>query len=144
MKFETGVSLVDEAEATEIAKALEREGIPVYQITTGERSDRQAVFDAVRATLPLDPPLLGSHSWDALYDSLWGGIHALHIDRVALIWPDATYLSDNNPEEFKLAITVLKDTAELLLDESATVDDPTIVHVYVGHTGRRNRSHSSS
>jgi hypothetical protein len=38
----------------EIANALEREGIPVYRIRTGERSDRQDMFNTVRATLPLD------------------------------------------------------------------------------------------
>ena len=36
--------------------------------------DRRTFFDGVRQVLPLDPPVVGHHSWDALSDSLWSGL----------------------------------------------------------------------
>ncbi|WP_211272879.1 hypothetical protein, partial [Kitasatospora setae] len=46
-----------------------------YPVDTTGVATRAALFDAIRHALPLDPPLLGHHSWDALEDSLFGGLH---------------------------------------------------------------------
>ncbi|MFI1952512.1 barstar family protein [Streptomyces xinghaiensis] len=91
-----------------------------------------AFFDAARITLPLDPPLVGSRSWDALADSLWEGIHALERGRVVMLWPDAASFAEASPEEFRTAVDVLTDVAELLSDEKATTGRPTDLCVYIG------------
>jgi hypothetical protein len=39
-------------------------------LSVPEPADRSAVFDAVRDTFPLCPPLIGSRSWDTASDSL--------------------------------------------------------------------------
>ncbi|NJP99981.1 barstar family protein [Streptomyces zingiberis] len=93
---------------------------------------RAAFFDAVRRTLPLDPPLVGSGSWDALSDSLWEGIHGQRCERVVIVWPDAASFAEASPEEFRTALDVLADVAETLSDERATVGRPTELCVYIG------------
>jgi hypothetical protein len=35
-------------------------------------ADRAGFFTAIKSVMPLDPPLMGGRSWDALSDSLWG------------------------------------------------------------------------
>src|SRR5438105_14851542 len=47
--------------------------------------DRSTFFDAVRDTLPLDPPPHGDRSWDALADSLSGGLYLLADNLVVII-----------------------------------------------------------
>nr|WP_238153914.1 barstar family protein [Streptomyces xinghaiensis] len=92
----------------------------------------KAFFDAVRRTLPLDPPLAGWRSWDALADSLWEGIHVLERDRVVLLWPDAASFAEASPEEFRTAVDVVTDVAESLSEEKPTVGRPTDLCVYIG------------
>jgi hypothetical protein len=60
---------------------------PSMAINTEER-----FWAAVIASLPLDPPIMLKHTryyWDALDDSLFGGLLGLGIPAVDIIWPFA-------------------------------------------------------
>jgi hypothetical protein len=48
-------------------------------------------FEAMKALLPLDPPLVGNRSWDALSDSLWSGLDQLAADNIAIVWPSVRF-----------------------------------------------------
>jgi len=54
-----------------------RQGVAVFTLSTAGRTDQEAFFAAVRETLPLDPPLGLRTVWDALSDSIWGGLRKL-------------------------------------------------------------------
>lgn len=94
--------------------------------------DRASFFDAVRVTFPLDPPLLGSRSWDALSDSLWEGLYRHPARRIAIIWPSTHQMAKGAPLEFNAALNVLEDVAHSLADPQATRDHSKEVAILVG------------
>jgi hypothetical protein len=103
-------------------------------LSTGDGAGRDAFFDAVRNTLPLDPPLVSNWSWDALSDSLFGGLYALGVNRVVVVWPDAPALRDASPADYATAVSVLNDVAELLAEPKYTNDHPTELSVHIAST----------
>ncbi|MFQ6850117.1 barstar family protein [Streptomyces sp. 35M1] len=107
------------------------QGIPVFTLTTAGRTDKEAFFAAVRDALPPDPPL-GSFRmlWDALSDSLWGGLHELKSPRVIIVWPDARPVAGAEGD-FRTALSILRDVAASLAEARDTSERPTQVSVYV-------------
>ena len=95
--------------------------------------DRASFFDAIRATLPLDPPLIGSRSWDALSDSLWEGLQTHAAKRIAILWPNTRTLADSSLSDFETALSVLVDVASSLADPQITCDNPKEVALFVEH-----------
>ena len=94
--------------------------------------DRASFFDAIRATFPLYPPVLGSRSWDALSDSLWEGLHAHPARRIVILWRRTRVMSYSASGDFEIALNVLEDVASSLADPEATLNNPKEVAVLVG------------
>jgi hypothetical protein len=76
--------------------------------------------EGVRGVFPLDPPLEGGPSWDALNDSLWGGLDSLKDDRIVIVWPDASHMRAYAPDEYAIATNVLAELPGLLSDGKVT------------------------
>jgi len=93
--------------------------------------DRASFFEAVRATVPLDPPVVSSGSWDALADSLWEGLYTHPARRTAIIWSNARAMEGFAPVDFETALDVLADVASLLADCQATRNEPKEVMILV-------------
>ncbi|MBA9007219.1 barstar family protein [Thermomonospora cellulosilytica] len=125
------VEVVGEGDLLEAVEAADGGDVRVYSISTAGRSDRRGFFDAVRESLPLDPPLAGSRSWDALADSLWGGINSLGGPSVLIIWRGSAGFRELSPDEYGMACDVLNDVAESLGDPAATAGDPKNVTVFI-------------
>ncbi|MGK5543426.1 hypothetical protein ACSNOH_01600 [Streptomyces sp. URMC 127] len=90
MVIDRGFHEVSSADTPGLVEEAARQGVPVFTLCTGGRTEEEAFFEAVRGTLPLDPPLgTFRRAWDALSDSVWGGLHALETPRVVIVWPDA-------------------------------------------------------
>jgi hypothetical protein len=111
----------------QVAKQLRGEGWVVF-VLPSDISDKAALFEAMRTILPMDPPLVGSRSWDALSDSLWGGIDQLGEERVAIIWPKAQL---KPVSDLDTALAVLEGVALSLSDPKATDENPKEVSVVV-------------
>lgn len=94
--------------------------------------DQAAFFDAVRAVLPLDPPLVSNRSWEALEDSLWEGLRLLSEDRIAIIWPNVCLIEQNQPRACATAIRVLTDIADTIADDAFTLGRPKTLRVVLG------------
>lgn len=89
----------------------------MFTISVPDGGGRDAFFAAVRAALPLDPPVPGSHSWDALSRSLFAGLRGLGVARVEIHWPDAARFAAQYPEDSVPARAVLEFvTANLAAD----------------------------
>ena len=93
--------------------------------------DRESFFHAIRATLPLDPPLTGSRSWDAMSDSLWEGLYALPDRQIAILWPNARLMASAASSDFQMALNVLTDVVNLLANRRATNGSPKDVSVVI-------------
>jgi hypothetical protein len=110
------MSVLEVPSAAENLNAL---GYRVFRLP--ERiASRAEFFGAMRALLPLDPPMQSDRSWDALSDSLWGGLDALPEARIALLWSDSATLKSADPDDFELAVDVLEDVCRTLADVAST------------------------
>ena len=107
----------------DIVAGLHAAGWPVY-VLRGAPSDKAGFVDAVREVLPLDPPVQSAH-WDALSDSLWEGISELHLEKIAIVWPDSDELRRANREDYRTAVEILTDLVFSLADPKFTVDHVT-------------------
>jgi hypothetical protein len=122
---------VSSEEIDGVLRAARERGVPTFSLSTGDGAGRDAFFDAVRDALPLDPPLVSNRSWDALSDSLFGGLHALGVDRVVVVWPDAPALCDASPTDYATAVSVLTDVSESMAEPKYTNNRPTELSVYL-------------
>ncbi|GGX71752.1 hypothetical protein GCM10010510_15200 [Streptomyces anandii JCM 4720] len=128
---ESGLTLVHSDQLRALASSVAQQGYRVYTITTAGDSGRAAFFNAVRAAIPLDPPVVSSRSLDALSDSLWGGISSTGDQKIAIIWEDSSRFSEDSPGEFENACSVLAEVAESLADRTYTAGQPKQVRVFV-------------
>lgn len=124
MDDEPALRFVSGLECDAVREAARRAGATSY-VLPRDVVDRASFFDAVRATLPLDPPLQGSTSWDALADSLWEGLHQAGARRVWIVWPGADAMANAAREDFAHAIRVMASVIEPLGDATATNGRPT-------------------
>jgi hypothetical protein len=131
MTFKPGLSRTGSLEVETTRRQAEQAGYTTFVLPTEGIVGRASFFDAVRTTFPLDPPLSGSHSWDAMSDSLWEGLYTHDARRIAILWPNARVMADAAPSDFEMALNVLADVASLLADPRATVDKPKEVTVLV-------------
>jgi hypothetical protein len=107
-------------------RQLVAQGWSVLTLRTGIH-DRQSFFESVAASVPLDPPL-EMHGdrlvWDALSDSVFGGLDEL-APRVVIMWPNSSQLAATEPAEYETAVDVLTQVAETLADRAMTDGQPT-------------------
>jgi len=129
--FESGLVFVDRREIPFLVHNATQRGYRTYSISTAGGSGRVAFFDAVRAMQPQDPPVVSSRSWDALSDSLWSGIHSSDDENIAIIWDDSLRFSEDSPEEFNEACSMLADIAASLADPGFTAGKPKRMCVFV-------------
>lgn len=100
MVIDTGFHEVSAADVPRILGEAARQGVLAFTLSTAGRTDQEAFFKAVRTALPLDPPLGTARMvWEALADSLWGGLDALKAPRVVIVWPDARPVADAQGEK---------------------------------------------
>jgi Barstar (barnase inhibitor) len=101
-------------------RELVNRGSRVFMLPSGIK-DKRAFFEGIRKSLPLDPPILGYHSWDALSDSLWGGLEGVDASEIAIIWPGSAEMASAQPEDFEIAKSILSDLTESLADAKPTL-----------------------
>ncbi|MEU2237105.1 barstar family protein [Streptomyces vietnamensis] len=130
MVIDRGLHEVPGADIPGILDEAARQGVPVFTLSTAGRTDKEAFFGAVRETLPLDPPLGPLDVWDALSDSVWGGLHALETPRVVVVWPDARPVVGAEGD-FWIALSILRDELATLAEDRYTSGRPTQVSVYI-------------
>lgn len=131
MELRPGLSRVAALDVEATRRQASEAGYTTFVLPAGGVVDRASFFDAIRTTLPLDPPVVGSRSWDALSDSLWEGLHALSDRRIAILWPNARTMARKSSADFETALDILTDVVTLLGDPRATVGKPKEVALVV-------------
>jgi Barstar (barnase inhibitor) len=99
-------------DAGTLRNELRRAGWRVFTLPEGI-ADGASFVEAVRSTMPMDPPPspVSTHSWDALLDSMSGGLYDAGMEPVALIWPGSSVMAEAAPAEFRTAKDVLDSVA---------------------------------
>jgi hypothetical protein len=87
-------------------------------------ASKEQFFESVRATLPLDPTLHRNDVWDALSDSVWGGLDSLPEDKILILWPDASRMKTQAAADFAIATEILQDLPGSLGDPVITAGNP--------------------
>ncbi len=101
----------------------------MFFLSSGVGGGQDAFFEAVRASVPLDPPLMSNRKWDALSDSLFGGLAELGADRILLVWTDLAEMVAAAPGEAEIALEVLTDVADTLAEPKYTQGQPVLLTV---------------
>ena len=130
MSFENGLISIGPRDPQQISALASEAGFDVYIISTPSGTDASAFFQSVRSVLPLDPPLLSNDNWDALIDSLGGGIAELESLGVVIIWADALNLRAVSPRDFRVAMACLERVTEHVANPDWT-DRPKQLSVFV-------------
>lgn len=115
----TGFFTVDALEAEQTIAKREQTGWRIFRLPTNI-SSKDEFFEGVRHTLPLDPALHSNRSWDALADSLWAGLDSLSEERIVVIWPDASRMEAQAPEDFAIATNIFTELPTSLADVEVT------------------------
>ena len=90
-------------------------GAAAYTLPNAGVTNREAVAGAIRASFPLDPPILGgATNWDALKDSLQGGFASLEERRIVFLWPNADAMrpAQDREEALKLLSLIARELAD--------------------------------
>lgn len=130
MEIKPGLHRTGTLDVDSTRRELDHAGYFTFVMPSGI-GDGTAFFDAVRTTFPLDPPVVGSGSWDALSDSLFEGLHTHPARRIAILWPDTGVMANSASSDFDIALDVLAHIASALADPRMTCDRPTQVAVLV-------------
>jgi hypothetical protein len=131
MKIEPGLNRIGMVDVEATRRHAEQAGYTTFVLPENGIVDRASFFEAVRATFPLDPPLIGSDSWDALSDSLWEGLYKHSARRIAILWPRTRGMANSSPTDFETALNVLADVANSLTDPRAACDNPKEIAILV-------------
>ena len=116
-------------------RQAKEEGYVTFVLPGAGIVDRPSFFAGVRETCPLDPPVLGSNSWEALSDSLWEGFHSCAAQRIAILWPGAAAMASSAPADFEIALDLFADLVRSLADRGSTCQPAKAVTVLVGDPG---------
>lgn len=125
---EPGLQFAPNIDVNDACRELEALGWRVIVLPRG-MSDRKSFFDGIRSAAPLDPQLVGDRVWDALDDSLWGGLLDLEEKNVAMFWPDAGVMEKSAPADFAIARDILSKLPESLSNPQLTLGNPKQVAV---------------
>ena len=106
MEFTGGLTTLDQLDLDTALRAALDQGIRTYLLQGVV--DRDTFFYAIRANFPLDPPLVSNRSWDALKDSLSGGLINPPDRRVLILWPGTTAMPTQDRE---IALAILRQVA---------------------------------
>ena len=119
MLNKTGFFTVEALEAEQTVIEREQSGWRIFRLPSNI-SSKNEFFEGVRHTLPLDPALHSNRSWDALADSLWAGLDSLPEERIVVVWPDASLMEAQAPDDFAIATNVLTELPISLADVEVT------------------------
>jgi hypothetical protein len=131
MEIRPGLTRTGAVDAEALRRDAERAGYTPLVLPEQGIVDKASFFEAVRRTLPLDPPLGIYNVWDALSDSLNEGLYSLPDRRIAILWLGTRSMETSAPADFEVAVNVLARVAYSLLDLRFTCGNPKEVAVLV-------------
>lgn len=126
-----GVQVLEGTNLDAICREREKAGWKVFFLPNSIESAKDFVV-AIQELLPLDPPLFSeSNSWDAISDSLWGGVHALQAGDVLIVWPSPSRLLTKDPFAHQQIVSVFESISRTLQDPKYGAGQITRLLVYL-------------
>jgi hypothetical protein len=131
MEIQPGLTRVGAVDAEALRREAERAGYTTLVLPERGIVDKATFFEAVRRTLPQDPPLGIYNNWDGLSDSLCGGLYEHPARRIAILWLGTGSMATLASRDFEFAVDMLAGIAYTLSKPEATVGNPKEVAVLV-------------
>lgn len=131
MELQSGVTMIDPQDVDRIVRQASDEGALLYVIDTTQGVNRRSFFNTVRKNLPLDPPLAGDRSWEALADSLWSGLDSADSAVIVIVWKGSADMRNVAPCDFRTAVSIFSDLALSLANPEVTLSSSKKICVYI-------------
>lgn len=114
----SGLFLLNSEKAQKIISECKSSDWRIFYIY-GVSGTKDEFCSAVAENLPLDPPYnaVCGHNWDALDDSLWGGLDSLSEDKILIIWNSAGKMQNNDAQSFEIVCDIFSNLTVSLPDE---------------------------
>jgi hypothetical protein len=97
---------------------LAENGFRIFELDGASIGDKISLFVKAGEHLPHENGLIARNSWDALIDTLWGGLAELNAERVAFIWTHAEKMLEHSLTDMLIA----NDCFQHLASEVATTE----------------------
>ncbi|MEQ9880228.1 barstar family protein [Pectobacterium aroidearum] len=79
------------------------------------------VFDEIKKSLPLDPPLYSRCNFDAFSDSIFGGLDSLENDKVCVFLVDIKKALRDDSKSYNILLDIFSDNLSYLENEGKEV-----------------------
>lgn len=126
MELKLGINFIKENEIAIVRQNAEQKKYKVYDINA---SCKHTIFENIKSKLPLDPPLVSNHVWDALLDSLFEGLSLEKSDEFLLICHETHEYKINHPSDYVIFLDVLKSVSDGLFDSENTAGNPKNLYI---------------
>ncbi len=130
------LSCVNAQSLNALKSMLQMMAYKVFEIDGSRIEDAQTFFQIAKKVLPLDPPISGRVNWDALSDSMWGGVDRLGEPRVAYVWTNVERMLDRGLYDLLMASSCFQDVAVSVHDPQHGIS--TVVDLLVFLVGEGN------
>lgn len=122
--IKVGINYLLNNDAVALKSELEKNDWAVYILEGIGIVSKDSFFNKVKITLPLDPSLGDYNVWDALQDSLFGGIDLLESKKICIIWDNSHIMQNADAKDYKMILEIFEDVTGLLKDDRVTCDSP--------------------
>ena len=134
MEFVPGLKSVSADAVPELRAEATAIDAAVFEINMTKKDGREAFFDSIVKSFPLDPHLSTSNSWDALNDSLSGGLLLdVRAGVIIVIWSGTRYFRSSDRRQYKVALHVLRNICSNLGYPDRADVNPKCVSVFLTH-----------
>jgi hypothetical protein len=108
------------------------QGFTVFDLPGEKIQDKRSLFEHISRILPSDGRAPGPGlSWDALVDSLCGGIEERSLPAVGVLWHSAEIALEGNLQLLLDAVQALSDAADNLQHVVSNLGRPTILRLFL-------------
>lgn len=122
--IQVGINYLLNNDTLSLKEEFEKNSWLVYIFEGTGIVSKESFFNKIKNTLPLDPPLGDYNVWDALQDSLFGGIDLLESKKICIIWDNHQIMENAAAKDYKIILEIFEEVAGLLKDDDVTCGSP--------------------
>lgn len=142
MKFRT-INCIKHESLNQLKTDLHQKNYCLFELNGEEIQNAESLFQQIAGSFPQDPPLSGNCNWDALADSLFGGLDQLGETRVAFIWTHADNMLHSGLDDLLTAVICFDQIASVVATTEAGLSEPVKLLVFLVGKGANFKAFES-
>ncbi|MEI7410016.1 barstar family protein [Pectobacterium aroidearum] len=104
-----------------LSSEYEKKGYVIMKSCFSQAKDIYDVFDEIKISLPLDPPLYSRCNFDAFSDSMFSGLDSLENDKVCVFLVDIKKALRDDSKNYNILLDIFSDNLSYLEAEGKEV-----------------------